>query len=212
MQMQSSTWLHFAAAPDGINPAVIARGKVVGPKGARSLVTPAPQSWSVVDGQEKCMKCTTLAIVGGVLFFLVPAHAHDPSPETENGRYSFNRVEEGFLRLDHRTGQVSLCDRRAVGWACQAIPDERTALESEIMRLQNENATLKRELLSHNLPLPGAMKDNAQADSQAARRGEPTLRLPSDEDLDRVKNFIENVWRRLVEMMMNFQKDLLRKT
>jgi hypothetical protein len=151
-------------------------------------------------------------IVGGVLFISVVAYAHDVSPDPENGRYSFNRVDEGFLRVDHRTGQVSLCDRRAVGWACQAIPDDRTALESEITRLQNENASLKTELLSRNLPLPNASKDQTQVDSHAATRGEPTLRLPSDEDLDRVKIFIEKVWRRLVEMMMNIQKDVLRKT
>jgi hypothetical protein len=158
------------------------------------------------------MTRTFLAIVSALLFIPAATHAHDPSPETENGRYSFNRVEEGFLRLDHRTGQVSLCDRRAVGWACQAIPDERTALESEIMRLQNENAALKTEMLSRNLPPPGTGRDNAQADRQAARRGEPTLRLPSDEDLERAKTFIEKVWRRLVEMMMNLQKEVLRKT
>ena len=158
------------------------------------------------------MKRAILAIAGGLLFIPVTAQAHDASPETENGRYSFNRVDEGFLRLDHRTGQVSLCDRRAVGWACQAIPDDRTALESEITRLQNENASLKTELLSRNLPLPDVSKDNPQIDSQAARRGEPALRLPSDEDLERVKTFIEKVWRRLVEMMVNFQKDVLRKT
>jgi len=158
------------------------------------------------------MKRVLLAAVVGLLFIPVAASAHDVSPETENGRYSFNRVDEGFLRLDHRTGQVSLCDRRAVGWACQAIPDDRTALEGEITRLQNENAALKTELLARNLPLPDASKDHAQVDSQAARRGEPALRLPSDEDLERVKTFIEKVWRRLVEMMVNFQKDVLRKT
>ena len=157
------------------------------------------------------MKRAILAVLGGLFFIPAPAQAHEPAPETENGRYSFNRIEEGFLRLDHRTGQVSLCDRRAVGWACQAIPDDRTALESEIMHLQNENAALRSELVARNLPPPGADKDIAQADPPA-RRGEPSLRLPSDEDLDRVKTFIEKVWRRLVEMMMNIQKDVLRKT
>jgi hypothetical protein len=155
------------------------------------------------------MKRAIFAILGGLLFIPLSAQAHEPAPEMENGRYNFNRIEEGFLRLDRRTGQVSLCDRRAVGWACQAIPDDRTALESEIMRLQNENAALRSELVARNLPPLGG-GDNAQKDPQIAKRDEPALRLPSDEDLERVKTFVEKVWRRLVEMTVNIQKDMLR--
>ncbi len=155
------------------------------------------------------MKRLLLAFaLAGSFFVTAPVRAQ--SAEPEDGRYSFNRVEDGFLRLDNRTGQVSLCGRRAVGWACQAIPDERTALEGEIARLQNETAALKKELLSRGLALPFATKDNAEP--PVAKRIEPELRLPNDADLARVKIFIEKVWRRLVEMMVNFQKDVLRKT
>ena len=34
------------------------------------------------------------------------------------------------------------------GWHCQPVPDERSALEAEIARLQGDNAALKKELLS----------------------------------------------------------------
>ena len=44
-----------------------------------------------------------------------------------------------MLRLDTRTGQVSLCAKQSAGWACNAVPDERNALENEITRLQREN-------------------------------------------------------------------------
>ena len=78
--------------------------------------------------------------------------------ESDDSRYTFNRVDGGYLRLDGRTGQVSICTRRAVGWACQAVADERTALEAEIARLQVEIVALKKELLAHNLALPGTGK------------------------------------------------------
>jgi hypothetical protein len=68
--------------------------------------------------------------------------------ESDDSRYTFNQVDEGYLRLDGRTGQVSICTRRTVGWACQAVADERTALEAEIARLQAENVVLKKELLT----------------------------------------------------------------
>jgi hypothetical protein len=91
---------------------------------------------------------------------------------------------------------------------CQPVPDERSALESEIARLQKDNVTLKRELLAHNLPLPGGIK----AEPPAARSEEPRLQLPSDAELDRVMTFVEKVWRRMVEMIVNAQKDMMKKS
>ena len=128
--------------------------------------------------------------------------------ENDDNRYTFQRAEEGYLRLDGHTGQVSLCTRRAVGWACQAVPDERAALEGEIARLQGENAALKKELLAHDLPLPGVV----QPQPPPAKPPEPSLQLPDATDLNKLMSFIENVWRRLVEMITTLQKDILKKT
>ena len=97
--------------------------------------------------------------------------AQAPAPESEDMRYTFNRVDDGYLRLDGRTGQVSFCMRRTVGWTCQAVPDERTALEAEIARLGAENAALKKDLLARNLPLPGTVKP----DAPAAKPEEPRM-------------------------------------
>jgi hypothetical protein len=76
------------------------------------------------------------------------ALAQTATPDSENGRYSFNPVANGLLRLDTRTGQVSHCSRNDSGWACKVVRDERSALETEIARLQGENATLKKGLLA----------------------------------------------------------------
>ena len=72
-------------------------------------------------------------------------------PAADDGRYTFHRVDDSFVRLDGRTGQVSVCGREATGWACQAVPDERAALEETIGRLQGDNAALKKELLARGL-------------------------------------------------------------
>jgi hypothetical protein len=136
------------------------------------------------------------------------AWAQGAPAESEDTRYSFNQTDNGYLRLDGRTGQVSICTRRPVGWACQAVPDERTALEAEIARLQGENVALKKELLARNLPLPGTVK----AEPPAAKPEEPRLQLPSDADLNKMVAFIEKVWRRLVDMIVTLQKDMLNKS
>ena len=76
---------------------------------------------------------------------------------------------------------------------------------SEIARLQGENATLKKELLARGLPVPGVPSP------PAARPSEPELKLPSDAEVDKVMSFLEKVWRRLVEMGREVQKDVERK-
>ena len=86
------------------------------------------------------------------------AGAQPSSPEGGDTRFTFHRADDGYLRLDGRSGQVSMCQRRTTGWQCQLVPDERTALEAEISRLQSDNAALKKELLSRNLPLPDGMR------------------------------------------------------
>jgi hypothetical protein len=84
------------------------------------------------------------------------------------------------------------------------VADERTALEAEIMRLQRENAALKKEFVARNLPLPGAVRP----EPPAAKPEEPRLELPNDADVNKVMNFVEKVWRRLVEMIVTLQKDM----
>ena len=128
---------------------------------------------------------------------LTTASAETPTPDSQNGRYSFNPVADGVLRLDTRNGQVSECSRNDVGWACKLIPDERSALEIEIARLQNENERLKKELLAHGPQTPGAPG--------------PELKLPSDAEVDQVLSFLEGVWRRLIEIGKTVLKDVEKK-
>jgi hypothetical protein len=133
------------------------------------------------------------------------ASAQPATPDSENGRYSFNALADGVLRLDTRTGQVSQCIRSDAGWTCKAVPDERSSLETEIARLQGENATLKKELLAHGVPAPGV------SSPPVAKPREPELKLPSDAEVDKVISFLEKVWRRLIEMGRTVQRDVEKK-
>jgi hypothetical protein len=54
----------------------------------------------------------------------------------------------GTARPRWRTGQVSFCAADGRVEACQAVPDERTALEAEIARLGAENAAPKKDPLA----------------------------------------------------------------
>ena len=121
------------------------------------------------------------------------------TPDGENGRYTFNSTADGLLRLDTRTGQVSVCAKAATGWACNAVPDERSALENEIARLQRENVALKKDMLARNLPLPRDV--TGVPSGQQQRELNLKVPLPSDAEVDRMMSTFEKMWRRLVDMV-----------
>ena len=143
------------------------------------------------------MRITSFVLVSAVVAFAPAAYAQT-APDTENGRYVFNQVSDGMLRLDTRTGQVSLCAKKDTGWACNAVPDERQALESEITRLQRENGALKKDMLARGLALPGGV---ASAPSAQQRELNLKVPLPSDAEIDRVMSAFEKMWRRIVDMV-----------
>jgi hypothetical protein len=144
------------------------------------------------------MRSFVIVAVAAFAAFGVAAYAQT-TPDSENGRYSFSSVPDGVLRLDTRTGAVSLCARQAAGWACSAVPDERAALENEIARLQRENGALKKDMLARNLPLPGGVSGAPQSAQQ--RELQLKVPLPSDAEIDRMMSAFEKMWRRLVDMM-----------
>ena len=98
-----------------------------------------------------------------------------PAEATENGRYSMTPVEGGFLRLDTRTGMVSLCKVESGSPYCRAATEERAALESEIDRRVKQNEALKKQ--------PEAS------------------RLPSRQDFDRALDYAEQFMRRMMRIM-----------
>ena len=143
------------------------------------------------------MRRLMIALIAASACLGASAHAQ-PTPDSENGRYSFSTVPDGVLRLDTRTGQVSLCAKQAAGWSCNLVPDERSALENEIARLQRENGTLKKDMLARNLPLP---RDVTGLPPPGQRELNLKVPMPSDAEIDRMMTAFEKMWRRLTDMM-----------
>jgi hypothetical protein len=163
-------------------------------------------------GQEDlAMRIFVLAIAGALL---VGAASVSPSPAEDAGstlppaRYAFNRVTDGFLRLDNRTGQIAHCSPQSgVGWVCQAVPEDRAALEQEIGRLQEKVKSLQQQLAALRPPAPPPRPPKPVPDDSAAK-----LKLPTHEDIARARAFIEDTWRQLMDMLANMQKDAKSKS
>jgi hypothetical protein len=142
-------------------------------------------------------------------------------------RYSFNRVDNGFIRLDSINGEIAYCSAQTSAWICQTIPVDRTAsaggsedmqkgvtflkgLEEKLGRLQDEVASLKKEVAALRDPPPP--RPPADLSPQTGSGPDVTIKLPTQEDMTRAREFLEDTWRRLVEMFGSVRKDIMRKT
>ena len=160
-----------------------------------------------------------LAIVVLVGLGGLAAVAAPPMPDAENGRYALSPVADGVIRLDTRTGAVSTCSNGGAGWACYAVPDERAAMDAEIGRLEADNEKLKAQLAEREPVVTGKIDeplpktDSLKKPEPKAADGERKIEipLPSDRDMDRMMSFVEQAWRRLVEMANRMQKDVTGK-
>jgi len=142
---------------------------------------------------------------------LTPALADYQTPDSDHGRYSFSKVADGLLRLDLKTGEVSLCSQRTVGWACQAAPDDRAVFENEIARLRRENAALKQELIAHNLSLPGGVvaEPPAAGNGDSAPKAGEKFGDKTGDDIDRMVEAAGRLWHRFVDAIARAQRQVL---
>ncbi len=157
------------------------------------------------------MRISSVAIVVALLA-VMPASATDTSSKLPPNRYIFNRVADGFMRLDNRTGQVAHCNQREGAWICQVVPERRAALEEEIVRLRDKIANLQKEiarLRARPVATPSSkpMPEDSHAGPKVATQDNP----PAHGNIARARAFIVHTWRQLMDMLANLQKDVTRK-
>lgn len=137
----------------------------------------------------------TLMAVLMIGFAALPATAQD----ADKGRYVIERTDNGVIRLDTLTGEVSKCGEVNGQIACKLAADERRAVNDRIAELEDRVSALEERLasLDENPVVPKTVKP------VAPKSGD----LPSDEELDQVFNMMERFMHRFVDVF----KDLDRK-
>lgn len=128
------------------------------------------------------MRSIALAVL--VLATTTPVLAQSLGRLEQDGRFTLRETAQGLIRMDKRTGAISVCSGQGQAFACRLVPDDRTAMEEEINKLRAENETLRR----------------GGTTAQVERHDQPTMTLPSDQEIDRALSLFERIWRRLREM------------
>ncbi|WEF51349.1 hypothetical protein AFIC_002933 [[Pseudomonas] carboxydohydrogena] len=152
------------------------------------------------------------------------AYAQTP-PADENGRYTLSAIDNGYLRLDTRTGAVSVCTPKG-GWTCRVVPDERVALDQEIGRLQGQVDTLKTQLANRNDTvkgkideplaktdsLKGDVPEKSAANGEAGRKpagaaiGKDAATGSQTSSQQKLTAALDRVWQHLIEIAVRVQK------
>ncbi len=134
-----------------------------------------------------------------------------PPAGGEIGRFTFDPVIDGLMRLDSRTGQVSHCRRRGPAWSCETVADDRAAYEVEIARLAGKVAALEAELARRSAteapklgaePTPPVPPQTVPP--SASKPGAP---WPGDEEVERAMRYLERLFRRFLTMVDKLRQE-----
>src|SRR5580693_6000135 len=166
-----------------------------------------PRLFKEVIMNRKALAAAVIAV--SALTMSAAAIGEPTSPPLGEARYSFQKVADGFLRLDTQTGEVALCGSQPVGWACVTAPEDRTVLENEIARLHRDNAALKQELLAHGLTLPPGTRPEPPTSNDEPQ---VVIRLPDSADVDRMVTLAGKMWRQFLDAIVDAQNQMMHKS
>lgn len=137
-----------------------------------------------------------------------PAESGSPATPPAAPGFTLQPVDGGVLKLDTRSGAMSFCSLKAGAWLCEAVPEDRAALEAEIDRLHARIATLEGrgqsgvpDIMAPPAP-PGALP-GPSPDSPASTPEPGEARKRLDEALD----VAEHAFRRFMEMVERLRRE-----
>ncbi|MDQ0511915.1 hypothetical protein [Ancylobacter amanitiformis] len=128
-------------------------------------------------------------------------------------RFTLQPVNGGMLKLDTRSGALSFCSMKSGAWVCEAVPEDRAALEGEIARLNARIAELEKgraggvpDIMGAPVPpqmSPPAVSPPAASPPAAAppADGEGSGTAEAQKRLDQAMDMAEHAFRRFFDMV-----------
>ena len=115
----------------------------------------------------------------------------DAATQEDAERYSLEKTADGYVRLDNRTGEMSICTERAGQLVCRMAADERTALENEIDRVSARLQDVEKRL----------------SVLEGGTSPAPSAQLPSEEDFEKTLTFMERFFRRFMGVIRDLEQE-----
>ena len=103
-------------------------------------------------------------------------------------RYQMERTDDGYVRLDTRTGAMSTCQEKSGQLICRMATDERAAYEGDLDELQDRVDALEERLA-------------------ALESGRPAASLPDEQEFEQTLGYMERFFRRFMGIVKDFEQD-----
>jgi hypothetical protein len=111
----------------------------------------------------------------------------------DTDRYTLERSGDGYVRMDRKTGEMSICEERSGQLVCRLAADERSAFQDEVDRLQERLSGLEKRVV----------------ELETASRLDPQSALPSEEEFEKSLGYMERFFRRFMGIVRDFDKNWL---
>ncbi|RST87086.1 hypothetical protein EJC49_07405 [Aquibium carbonis] len=123
-------------------------------------------------------------LAAATVLIVLAATAGAPAQEE---RYAIERTQDGYVRLDTRTGQMSSCSEQAGQLVCRLAVDERDAFQDDLDTL--------------------AARLSAVEERLSALEGAPATALPGEEEFEQSLSYMERFFRRFMDIVKEFDRD-----
>ncbi len=149
----------------------------------------------------------TLAFLSGPfhpvsIFGPVAARAQSEMPlDGDNERYQMRRDGDYFVRLDRKSGEMSLCLRSQEKLVCRVSADERAALEQELSDLQERLAALEN----------GNAERQEKPKQQREKKPDKKTFSELDRELDQFMDYSSKVLRKFFTVMKDMKEEFSRQ-
>lgn len=137
----------------------------------------------------------TVVVIALLAALPLPAMAQDSA----GGRYTMQKADNGFIRLDTLTGAVAMCAKKDSGWTCDPVADTAAASRAEIEELKRQNSELREEVRR--------LEDLLGLNGGPPRGPRHSFRLPSEKEVDDALNYFERMMRKLQDRLQRLEQN-----